>query len=97
MTRYGEICDYMGFAPKDATPQAKVEALCKAIYDLEAKAGISPYVKDFRNAPTKEAYFEALDYLSYHAFDDQCTSANPRYPLISELKELFVEVWEPKQ
>lgn len=58
---------------------------------------MSPYVKDFRNAPSKEEYMSALDYLADQAFDDQCTGANPRYPLIEELKEMFIQVFEPKQ
>ena len=58
------------------------------------KVGTSPYIKDFRSAPTKEAYFEAIPYLALHAFDDQCTSANPRYPLMPELEEIFKVIYE---
>lgn len=55
---------------------------------------VSPYIKDFRNAPKKEEYFESLDYLAEQAFDDQCTGANPRYPLIPELKKILEQIYE---
>ena len=56
--------------------------------------GVSKYIKDTRNAPTKEVYNEALEYLAEQAFDDQCTGANPRYPLMDELKSLFEAIYE---
>ncbi|KAH0577890.1 Bifunctional acetaldehyde-CoA/alcohol dehydrogenase [Spironucleus salmonicida] len=95
--RYGEIVDYLGFKPKVNTPMGKVECLIENILELYKQLDVSPYIKDFRNAPTKEQYVEALDYLSYHAFDDQCTGANPRYPLIAELKEVLATLYEPSK
>lgn len=58
---------------------------------------VSPWIKDFRNAPTKEEYFASLDYLAWHAFDDQCTGANPRYPLMCEIKEILKKLWGPEE
>lgn len=55
---------------------------------------VSPFVKDFNKAPSKEDYFAALDYLAEQAFDDQCTGANPRYPLIPELKGILERIYE---
>lgn len=95
--RYGEICDYCGFtSPNDGKTDAeKVEILCQKISELYDVVGIKPRIRDFNKAPSEEEYLsdEALDYLAYHAFDDQCTGANPRYPLISELKELLRAAW----
>jgi acetaldehyde dehydrogenase/alcohol dehydrogenase len=59
------------------TVDQKIEILCNKIAELMKAVGVSPYVKDFRNAPKKEDYFAALDYLAVQAFDDQCTGANP--------------------
>ena len=75
----------------------KVDALCNTITKLSIDCGVKPYVKYYRDAPTKEEYLQSLDYLSEQAFDDQCTGANPRYPLFNELKALFEEVYEEKQ
>ena len=43
---------------------------------------------------TKEKFFASLDDMSEQAFDDQCTGANPRYPLISEIKQMYINVFD---
>ena len=93
LERYAEIADFCGFTKPGMTAEEKKEALCDAIDALMAKVGVVPHVSAFRNAPTKEEYFAALPQLSVYAFDDQCTSANPRYPLISEIQEIYEKVW----
>lgn len=92
--RYAEVADYCGLSKVGQTDEQKVKALIDAIYDLYKKVNVSPFIKDFRNAPSKEDYMGALDYLALQAFDDQCTGANPRYPLIAELRELFSQIYE---
>lgn len=85
--RYAEITDFLGLGGK--TEEAKVENLIKAIAALKEKVGIKKTLKDYN---VDEAYFwETLDEMSEKAFDDQCTGANPRYPLISEIKDLYIK------
>ncbi|MBQ9081560.1 MAG: bifunctional acetaldehyde-CoA/alcohol dehydrogenase [Clostridia bacterium] len=85
--RYAEIADYLGLGGK--SEEAKVEKLIKAIAELKEKVGIKRTLKEYG---VDEAYFfETLDEMSEKAFDDQCTGANPRYPLISEIKEMYIQ------
>lgn len=95
--RYAEIADYCGLTKPEMNDAEKTEALCQGILNLMKAVHVSPWIKDFRNAPKKEEYFESLDYLSWYAFDDQCTGANPRYPLMSEIKEILKLLWGPAE
>lgn len=92
--RYAEVADYCGLTKPGQSDAEKVKVLVNAIYDLYKKIGVSPYIKDFKNAPSKQEYFDSLDYLAEQAFDDQCTGANPRYPLIPELKAILEQIYE---
>jgi len=84
--RYAECADFLGLGGK--TEEEKVENLCSAIEELKAKVGIKKTMKDYG---VEEQYFwDTLDEMSEKAFDDQCTGANPRYPLISEIKEMYI-------
>ncbi|EPZ4278912.1 bifunctional acetaldehyde-CoA/alcohol dehydrogenase [Klebsiella oxytoca] len=87
--RYAEIADHLGLtAPGDRTA-AKIEKLLGWLEALKAELGIP---KSIREAGVQEADFLAhVDKLAEDAFDDQCTGANPRYPLISELKQLLTD------
>lgn len=87
--RYAEIADHLGLsAPGDRTA-AKIEKLLAWLESIKAELGIP---KSIREAGVQEADFLAhVDKLSEDAFDDQCTGANPRYPLISELKQLLLD------
>lgn len=96
-TRYAEIADYCKFTTPDMTEDQKINILCEKILKLMKDSHVSPYIKDYRNAPTREEYMGALDYLAEQAFDDQCTGANPRYPLIEELKEMLSKIYEPEK
>ncbi|MGL4656265.1 MAG: hypothetical protein ACRCWM_10330, partial [Sarcina sp.] len=62
--------------------------------ELKAKLNIPTSIADA--GVKKEAFFATLDKLSEEAFDDQCTGANPRYPLISEIKQMYINVYEGK-
>ena len=87
--RYAEIADHLGLtAPGDRTA-AKIEKLLGWLEALKAELGIP---KSIREAGVQETDFLAhVDKLAEDAFDDQCTGANPRYPLISELKQLLTD------
>ncbi|MDU4079437.1 MAG: bifunctional acetaldehyde-CoA/alcohol dehydrogenase [Klebsiella pneumoniae] len=89
--RYAEIADHLGLsAPGDRTA-AKIEKLLAWLESIKAELGIP---KSIREAGVQEADFLAhVDKLSEDAFDDQCTGANPRYPLISELKQILLDTY----
>ncbi|EIX9371171.1 bifunctional acetaldehyde-CoA/alcohol dehydrogenase, partial [Klebsiella pneumoniae] len=77
-------------APGDRTA-AKIEKLLAWLESIKAELGIP---KSIREAGVQEADFLAhVDKLSEDAFDDQCTGANPRYPLISELKQILLDTY----
>ena len=89
--RYAEIADHLGLsAPGDRTA-AKIQKLLGWLDEIKAELGIP---KSIREAGVQEADFLAhVDKLSEDAFDDQCTGANPRYPLISELKQILMDTY----
>jgi acetaldehyde dehydrogenase / alcohol dehydrogenase len=90
--RYARVSDYLGFGGKDE--QAKIDNLVKAVDDLKAQLHIPASIKEY--GITEEAFLAKLDELSEQAFDDQCTGANPRYPLISEIKDLYTRAYYGK-
>lgn len=90
--RYAKVAEYLGLAGN--TDDQKVESLIKAIDELKAKVGIPNSIAEC--GVTKEAFFATLDTMCENAFDDQCTGANPRYPLISEIKQMYINVFEGK-
>ena len=90
--RYAEIADYLGLKGKN--DDEKVEALIKAINDLKARVGIKETIADYG---VDEQYFlDTLDDMTEQAFDDQCTGANPRYPLMKEIKEMYLKAYYGK-
>ncbi|MGN1129879.1 MAG: iron-containing alcohol dehydrogenase, partial [Ruminococcus sp.] len=90
--RYAEVADYLGLKGKN--DDEKVEALIKAINDLKARVGIKETIADYG---VDEQYFlDTLDDMTEQAFDDQCTGANPRYPLMSEIKEMYLKAYYGK-
>ncbi len=92
LARYAEIADYLGLGGK--SDEEKMENLIKAINELKAKVGIKETIKDYG---IDEADFLArLDDMVEQAFDDQCTGANPRYPLMSELKQMDLNAYYGK-
>ena len=90
--RYAQVADYLGLGGK--TADDKVEKLIAAIEDLKAKVGIPKSIKE-AGVPEKE-FLAAVDTLSEKAFDDQCTTANPRYPLITEIKQMYLDAYYGK-
>ena len=93
LDRYAEVSDYLGLG--GSTPEEKFENLLKAIDELKATIGIKPTIKDY--VPNEEEFLSTLDEMVEHAFDDQCTGANPRYPLMSELKEMYLNAYYGKK
>ena len=92
LARYAEIADYLGLGGKNDTE--KLENLIKAINDLKKEVGIKETIKDYG---IDEADFLArLDDMTEQAFDDQCTGANPRYPLMSEIKQMYLNAYYGK-
>ncbi len=87
--RYARIADYLGLG--GSTLDEKVELFIAAIEKLKKRLNIPATIKD-AGVPEKD-FYAGLDKLAENAFDDQCTSANPRYPLISEIKELYIKAY----
>ena len=89
LARYAEVADYLGIKGKNDTE--KLENLIKAINDLKERVGIKKTIRDYG---VDEKYFlDTLDKMTEQAFDDQCTGANPRYPLMSEIKEMYLNAY----
>ncbi len=88
--RYARVADYLNLGGK--TEDEKVKNLIKAIDGLKAAVGIPTSIKE-AGVPEKP-FYRSLDEMSENAFDDQCTGANPRYPLISEIKDMYITAYE---
>lgn len=89
MRRYAEFGEYLGV--KGKTDEEKVENLIKMIDELKERVGIKKTIKDY--GVEEDKFLETLDSMCEDAFDDQCTGANPRYPLISEIKEMYLKAY----
>lgn len=92
LARYAEIADYLGIKGKNDTE--KLEGLIKAINELKERVGIKKTIKDY-NIDEKD-FLDRLDEMTEQAFDDQCTGANPRYPLMSEIKQMYLNAYYGK-
>ena len=92
LRRYAEIAEYLGIDGKD--DNEKLDKLLVKIDELKDKIGIKHSIKDY--GISEEDFLKTLDEMSEQAFDDQCTGANPRYPLISEIKDLYLKVYYGK-
>ena len=89
LARYAEVADYLGLGGK--TDSEKLENLIKAINDLKARVGIKETIKDYD--VDEKVFLDNLDEMVEQAFDDQCTGANPRYPLMSEIKQMYLNAY----
>ena len=87
--RYAEIADYLNLGGK--TDEEKVENLISALDVLKDKIGIKKTIRDY--VPNEEDFLNRLDSMTEQAFDDQCTGANPRYPLMSEIKQMYLNAY----
>ena len=92
LERYAEVADYLGLGGN--TNEEKLESLISAIDDLKHKIGIKDTIREYG---IEEKYFlDTLDEMTEKAFDDQCTGANPRYPLMSEIREMYLNAYYGK-
>ena len=89
LARYAEVARYLGLGGKNDTES--VENLIKAVNDLKARVGIKSSIKDY--VPDEEDFLNRLDAMTEQAFDDQCTCANPRYPLFKEIKQMYLNAY----
>ncbi len=92
LARYAEIATALGCAGK--TAEESLENLIKKINELKARVGIKATIKDY--GIDEQDFIERLDDMVEQAFDDQCTGANPRYPLMSELKQMYLNAYYGK-
>jgi acetaldehyde dehydrogenase/alcohol dehydrogenase len=92
LRRYAEIAEYLGIGGNN--DEEKLEGLIKAINDLKARVGIKATIKDYGIDETD--FLARLDDMVEQAFDDQCTGANPRYPLMSEIKQMYLNAYYGK-
>ncbi len=92
LARYAEIADYLGIKGKNDTE--KLEGLIKKINELKATVGIKETIKDY--GIDEKVFLDNLDEMVEQAFDDQCTGANPRYPLMSEIKQMYLNAYYGK-
>jgi acetaldehyde dehydrogenase/alcohol dehydrogenase len=89
LARYAEVADYLGL--KGKTDADKLEALIAALDELKAKVGIKKTIRDY--GIDEADFLYRLDAMTEQAFDDQCTGANPRYPLMSEIKQMYLNAY----
>ena len=89
LARYAEIADFLGLSGKN--DKEKLENLIKAIEELKAKVGIKKTIAEYGIDEAK--FLSSLDEMTEQAFNDQCTGANPRYPLMREMKEIYLKAY----
>ncbi len=89
LKRYAEIASFLGLEGK--TDSEKFESLIAAIEALKAKVGIKKTIAEY--GVDEKAFLATLDEMTELAFDDQCTGANPRYPLMSEIKQMYLNAY----
>lgn len=89
LARYAEIADALHLPGKNDTE--KMEALIAKLDTLKTQIGIRKTIKDYGVEEAK--FLETLDAMTEQAFDDQCTGANPRYPLMAEIKQMYLNAY----
>jgi len=89
LARYAEVADYLQLGGH--SDEEKLELLIRALEELKEKVGIRRTIRDYG---VDEADFLArLDEMTEQAFDDQCTGANPRYPLLREIRQMYLDAY----
>ena len=87
--KYAEAADYLNLGGN--TNEEKLENLIKAIDELKEKIGIKKTIKEY--GIEEKDFLATLDEMTEQAFDDQCTAANPRYPLMCEIKDMYLRAY----
>ncbi|MWP50360.1 MULTISPECIES: bifunctional acetaldehyde-CoA/alcohol dehydrogenase [unclassified Gilliamella] len=91
ISRYAEIADYLGLTAATDKDEKKVEKLIGWLDQLRKDLDIPFSIKEF--GVDEKTFLAQVDQLAIDAFDDQCTGANPRYPLIAELKQILLDTY----
>ncbi len=89
LSRYAECAHFCGVCGQD--DEETLELFIQKINELKEKVGIKKCIKDY--GIDEKAFLDNLDQMVEDAFDDQCTGANPRYPLMSEIKEMYLRAY----
>ncbi|MDE7257399.1 MAG: iron-containing alcohol dehydrogenase, partial [Clostridia bacterium] len=92
LRKYAEVAEFLGIEGKNDTE--KLENLISAIDELKAKVGIKKTIREY--GIDEKDFLDRLDEMVEQAFDDQCTGANPRYPLLSEIKDMYLKAYYGK-
>ena len=89
LRRYAELAEYLNLGGNN--DEEKRDNLIRKIDELKDKIEIKKTIRDY--GVEEQAFLDTLDQMSEQAFDDQCTGANPRYPLISEIKDMYLKAY----
>ena len=89
LARYAQVADALGIKGRNDTE--KLEGLIAAIDGLKERVGIKKTIRDY--VPDEADFMARLDDMTEQAFDDQCTGANPRYPLMSEIRQMYLNAY----
>ncbi len=89
LRRYAQIAEALNLG--GANDYEKLENLISKIDELKDKIGIKRTIREY--GIDEQTFLATLDEMSEQAFDDQCTGANPRYPLMSEIKQIYLNVY----
>ncbi len=92
LARYAEVADYLGVA--GSTDAEKLEGLIAKIDELKHAIGIKDTIREY--GIDEKDFLDRLDEMVEQAFDDQCTGANPRYPLMGEIKQMYLNAYYGK-
>ena len=92
LERYAEVADYLGLG--GSSHEEKLENLIRAINELKARVGIRKTIRDY--GVEEKDFLAGLDEMVEQAFDDQCTGANPRYPLMREIRQMYLNAYYGK-
>ncbi len=89
LARYAEVADCLGI--RGETDEEKLEGLIRAVNELKERVGIKKTIRDY--GIDEKDFLDRLDDMTEQAFDDQCTGANPRYPLMSEIRQMYLNAY----
>ena len=92
--RYAQVAHVLYLGDANSTDDERVELLIKAVADLKNTLEIPPSIRAY--GVDEKEFISRLDELSRLAYDDQCTGANPVYPLISDIKQIYLDAFEGK-
>ncbi|GLI56671.1 aldehyde-alcohol dehydrogenase [Propionigenium maris DSM 9537] len=89
--RYAKVADFMGFTKGSESDEEKAKILRAEVAKLKTRIGIKATIAEY--GISEEEFMSKLDEMVEAAFDDQCTGANPRYPLMAELREMYLRAY----